>query len=625
MGPRALEEWLFLLPRRFDDCRKPVEDFGALVVDQPTMLRAQLLSQEQKSSAPGKPPRLLVRLRDCTGNEIAGTAFGGLWQHGEHLCIGTTVLMRATMTRWQDTLSLRIERFVDRRFADRIVPVYPGRASLPAETVRSTIAAGFAAARDAAHRRIAAIAARSGVPPEALLPAGWTWPQVLMQAHWPTSLEHATTAEKSLMRVAAAAALAAAAENMPGPNTRPVNLATTTSRGAALPMMLTSSQNVAIQDISRAMCAPTVMRRMLVADVGHGKTAVYAVVAAAMLDAGGRVLVLVPSLVLADQVTMEIQGWWRDVRATKVTSSDRATDAQRARLVVGTTAVLTRRLGEFDVVIIDEAHRFSRAQREHYVRPHTHLLEVTATCLPRSMALAQFGAMQTTVMRDGHATKKITTRVIQTDRRRDVTQRILAAVHRGEQVLVIYPKKRADEPANFSRDVASSAKKWEALLPGRVRSLSGDDLDTRKRAVIDDMREGRADLLVATTVVSEGINLPKLRHALVLDPEVFALTMLHQIRGRLARLGGVGTMLLMVSPDRTPEQIARLQLLEQIDDGWRLAEADLASRGFGDLDADSREQSGFGSSAVFGRPLTMAAVDQVLALCPKLRVETPPQ
>lgn len=596
----------------------PIADFTELVVDRPCVVTAQLLHYEQRTSGGKKPPRIAVRLRDQGGRVLAGTAFGGFWQHGEHLRLAEWVTCAATLVCWEDRYSLRIDRFIEQRMVGRIVPVYGGRAALSADQVRDIIVSNFKAASEEAEARIEQICGRSGVRASALKPEGWSWAQVLQQAHWPSSEEHQSAAEAALMRVAAADALGRSHAGRPRTNPKPLKLTTIANRMAQLPFACTAAQHDAIAEISASLQGSTVMRRVLVADVGFGKSAVFGAIAASAVDAGARVLLLVPSLILADQSAADFARAWPDIEVAKVTSADRSPSSRQAAVVIGTTAVLHRNVGDFDLVIVDEQHRFATAQRLHFVKPETHLLEVSATCLPRSLALTKFGAMDTTIIRAGHASKRVVTKLVRSTRRQELLERVLAKASKGEQVLIVYPLKASCEAGLKRRDLESSKRRWEGVLPGRVRFLSGNDKDQAKRDALVAMASGAADVLVATTVVSEGVNLPLLRHAVVLDAERFPLTTLHQIRGRLARHGGDGTMVLVVDPDKSPDQIARVRMLEQIHDGWTLAEADMASRGFGDLDAEGLEQSGFESSILFGRPLTASAVEEVAALCSKL-------
>ena len=291
------------------------------------------------------------------------------------------------------------------------------------------------------------------------------------------------------------------------------------------------------------------------------------------------------------------------------------TDPRAADMLIGTTALLHRDVGEMDLVVVDEQHRFARHQREGLVDSGVNLLEATATCIPRSMALIQCAGMSVTRLTRAHVQKQIRTRFVPATQRRKLFSYLQEKVKAGEQLLVIYPLRATGKGKMADlMDVETAAERWEKVAPGQVRIASGARDDEQNNDAIQAMREGRVRVLVATTVVEVGVDIPELRNALVVHPERFGLATLHQIRGRIARAGGRGEFLLY-----TPESIKektrnRIRVLEQEQDGFVIAQGDLKIRGFGDLDASSKKQSGASERVLYGRQITPERIEEVLSI-----------
>jgi ATP-dependent DNA helicase RecG len=365
--------------------------------------------------------------------------------------------------------------------------------------------------------------------------------------------------------------------------------------------------------------APIPRHHLLSGDVGTGKTVVYGLVAAANARNGDLSAVMLPNQALAGQVAREMGEMWPDLQIELITGVSRKSDlvVPSGGIVVGTTALLTRIPADvrarITLVVVDEQQKFSVAQREHLIEHGAHLLEVTATCIPRTLALARYGAIKVSRLTQPHTPKNIVSRIYQASQKADLFREIRASLAQGNQVLIVYPLKDSEQSAKNNERLAveQAAQMWERAFPGKVRKIHGAMSDEEKSAALYDLREDRAEILIGTTVVEVGINLPRLRHVVVVDPGRLGLTQLHQIRGRAARNGGEGLFDMYLPTPPAEHTMERLSVLTRTQDGFKVAEDDLRLRGFGDLGVGSERQTGADETFLYGRPIRVDVMDKV--------------
>ena len=185
-------------------------------------------------------------------------------------------------------------------------------------------------------------------------------------------------------------------------------------------------------------------------------------------------------------------------------------------------------------------------------------------------------------------------------------------MEQGKQVLVVYPKRQDEDEQAARHSVDGAFRLWDKIFPGQVRLAHGGQTDEEKGAALRDLRENRAQILVATTVVEVGIDLPNLYHVVVVHPERHGLSGLHQIRGRAARKGGVGYCDLYLPEPVSADSMERLKVLTLTENGFEVAEHDMRLRGIGDLAKESEKQSGADETFLFGRPVRVEVLDAVL-------------
>jgi ATP-dependent DNA helicase RecG len=372
-----------------------------------------------------------------------------------------------------------------------------------------------------------------------------------------------------------------------------------------LPFQFTQGQNKAVREIAADLDAPIAMHRLLQADVGAGKTAVAVYAMLVAVAAGFQTVLMAPTEVLALQHWRTIDRLLSQSRVNRVLLTGQLTAAERSdalsrigsgdvQLVIGTQAVIQHdvtfaRLG---LVVIDEQHKFGVMQRAHFssgpLAPHT--LVMTATPIPRSLCLTQFGDLDLTLMTDlpPGRQKVTTTRVPSGPARQKVWDFIRQKLQSGRQAYVICPRIGSDDVVDAAEPDGSGAvqvhrRLSDNELTGFQVGLAHGQLDSAmKNAAMDDFRNGNLQVLVATTVVEVGVDVPNATLMVVLGAESFGLSQLHQLRGRVSR-GSFQGYCFLFAESNEPGPTERLQTLEQHAGGFDVAEADFRLRGPGDI------------------------------------------
>jgi ATP-dependent DNA helicase RecG len=375
-----------------------------------------------------------------------------------------------------------------------------------------------------------------------------------------------------------------------------------------LPFTLTNAQVRTTGEVLRDMAEPHPMGRLLQGDVGAGKTAVAALAALATVRAGQQACILAPTEILAEQHASTFARLFSPlgIRVELFTGGQRgkARGLKIARLqnreimiAIGTHALLTDdvRFAKLGLAVIDEQHRFGVGQRmairakgariddETTAKPH--LLVMTATPIPRSLALTLYGDLSVSVLDElPPGRSPIDTHVLREAQLERVMQDVAAALARDERVYIVYPlieeseKLDLKDATNGFEDVSArfGADKT-ALIHGRMST------EERERAM-QRFSRGEVSILVSTTVIEVGVDVPSATLMIVRHAERFGLSQLHQLRGRVGRSDKKSRCLLVVGEDGAgKDAIKRLSIMEESTDGFRIAEEDLAIRGPGDF------------------------------------------
>ena len=383
---------------------------------------------------------------------------------------------------------------------------------------------------------------------------------------------------------------------------------------AQLGFKLTAAQANVLKEIRADMGGAHPMRRLLQGDVGSGKTAVAACSALMALESGFNVVLMAPTEILAEQHFRNFTKWFEPlgVKVELQTGSRKSgedgglklEDGKRVRpsilnspssIYVGTHALFTAGfdLPKLGLVIIDEQHKFGVAQRETLVRKgnYPHLLVMTATPIPRTLGLTLYGDLDVSVIDEMPAGRgQIKTFVRMTDKLPKVFAFIREKISGGRQAYIVYPRV---EVADTDKDIKAVTKEFEnvqrALTGFKVGLLHGRIKPVEKERVMADFRANIIQALVATSLIEVGVDVPNATVMLIENAEHFGLAQLHQLRGRIGR-GAHESFCILVSDAQHPEAQARLKILEETNDGFKIAEADLKLRGPGEL--LGREQSG---------------------------------
>jgi ATP-dependent DNA helicase RecG len=378
---------------------------------------------------------------------------------------------------------------------------------------------------------------------------------------------------------------------------------------AALPFALTGAQQRVVAEIAADLARPQPMHRLLQGDVGSGKTVVAALAAAAAIDAGWQCALMAPTEILAEQHFRKLVQWLEPlgVGIAWLTGSRKGRGRReqlaavadgRAGLVVGTHAVIQHdvafaRLG---LAVVDEQHRFGVAQRlalreklaEADSRLEPHLLMMSATPIPRTLAMSHYADLDlSTIDELPPGRTPIVTKVFEDRRRAQVLARIREAVAAGQQVYWVCPLVEESEHLDLQNATATHAELsalMQQAVPGAlVGLLHGRMPPAEKAAVMGLFSGGTVQLLVATTVIEVGVDVPNASLMVIEHAERFGLAQLHQLRGRVGRGAAASVCVLLYTAPLSPTGKARLKAMAETTDGFEIARRDLEIRGPGEF------------------------------------------
>ena len=366
-----------------------------------------------------------------------------------------------------------------------------------------------------------------------------------------------------------------------------------------LPFDLTPSQRLASWEIIQNMKQDFPMNRLLQGDVGSGKTTVAAISALNAIKNGFQVAVFAPTEILAFQLAENFSKTlsWANISvgflSGKVKGKRRENLYQNLKngeidVLVGTSAIIQDRVefSNLGLVVIDEQHRFGVAQRQkileksHQKMPH--LLAMTATPIPRSLQLTLFGDLSVSILKEKPAGRKpVKTEIISPASRAPMNSKIKTEISNGRQVFIIVPaiqEGKNEEIKNVEMEFKRLKRDFKGL---RILQLHGKMKSEEKEQVMADFLAKKADILLSTTVIEVGVDIPNASVIVIENADRFGLAQLHQLRGRVGRGGGDAFCYLVMSSNAKPPQ--RLQEISKIDDGFVLAEKDLELRGAGEI------------------------------------------
>jgi len=379
-----------------------------------------------------------------------------------------------------------------------------------------------------------------------------------------------------------------------------------------LPFSLTEDQKKALKDIFKDISQPHPMNRMVQGDVGSGKTVVAMGASLAVALEDKQVAVMAPTEILAQQHYRNFKGIFEkfSIPVYLLTGSTpqkekkeiyKKMETGEAKVVIGTHALIQEevRFRELSLVIVDEQHRFGVEQRKALIEKSgkvPHVLVMTATPIPRTLTLALYGDLDISIIKQMPAGRKPVKTVLYYDDEREVmVDKIRHELNRGRQAFVVYPLIEESEKIEL-KSAQEGYKLWSEYFPDkRILLLHGRMSQEEKDTVMEKFRKGEGDILVSTTVIEVGVDIPNATVMVIEDAYRFGLSQIHQLRGRVGR-GQHGGYCFLVIPSRfkqkadNPEEekrrqktIERLKILVKTNDGFKIAEEDLKIRGGGDI------------------------------------------
>ena len=372
---------------------------------------------------------------------------------------------------------------------------------------------------------------------------------------------------------------------------------------AMLEFDLTKAQKNAFSEIQADMSNRIPMRRLLQGDVGSGKTVVSALAALQAIEAGYQVALMVPTEILSEQHFKKIEGWLTvlGIKVERLTGSmgkkDRVLIRDNiksgiAQIVVGTHAlfqseVVFKNLG---LVIIDEQHRFGVKQRLALIDKgadrmnQTHQLMMSATPIPRSLAMSFFGDLDVSVIDElPPGRMPITTKLVNNSRRQEVFERVKDTCHLGQQVYWVCPLIEESETLQLETALETFKVIQDEFPNLRIGVVHGRMKSHDKSKIMQEFSKGDVHLLVATSVIEVGVDVPNATVMVIENAERMGLSQLHQLRGRIGRGSAASTCILLYSAKLTDTARLRLKIIYENIDGFEVARADLELRGPGEV------------------------------------------
>jgi ATP-dependent DNA helicase RecG len=640
-GMITLGDLLRHYPRRYAQ-RGELTDIASLEVGEEVTIVARVKSAKviDNRSRPGA--RFEAVLEDGSGETLTLTFFGksrkGVeWRLG-HFRPGTVAMFAGTVSRFKDTRQLahpetrpidQMGGMTAEEFASELLPIYPATNEVRSWQIETAVGLGLKALEPPPDPLPAQLRAEHGlIGLEA----------ALREIHRPKSWEGVGAAKKRLKWDEALAVQvslvqrklrAAASPAVPRPR-RYDGLAA--AFDANLPFTLTAGQVAVGEQITGDLVEPHPMHRLLQGEVGSGKTLCALRAMLQVIDAGGQAALLAPTEVLAAQHHRsirdllgplgragELDGAEQATQVVLVTGSQGAAARRRAQalaasgeagIVVGTHALLSEGVdfADLGLVVVDEQHRFGVEQRDALrakAGQPPHVLVMTATPIPRTVAMTVFGDLEISTLAELPAGRSpITSHVVPATEKPTFLERawrrLREEVEKGHQGYVVCPRIGGEDSAEDAAGVgladAGPARRpplavldihpllADGYLAGlRVGVLHGRLAGDEKDAVMRDFAAGKVDVLVATTVIEVGVDVPNATVMVVLDADRFGISQLHQLRGRVGRGTAPGLCLLVTEAPAEAPARERLDAVASTMDGFRLAELDLELRREGDV------------------------------------------
>jgi ATP-dependent DNA helicase RecG len=599
-GLATVEDALFFLPIRHED-RTRLTSLRAIQVGQVVTCAGTVAGISPAPPGRARAPLVLL-LRDASGYGTA-TLFGRGWltrvlQRGQRL------ILHGRGARFKDKITLQVQDWElvesdddEPIHAGALVPVYSSTEGLPQRALRALQWRLVEAhAGEVAETLPEAVRRRRNLLGLAEAVRGAHFPQSDAQL---TRSRHRLAYEDFLLLQLGLAILRARTTRARGIAMNPPGALVARLR-AGLPWALTGAQERVWGEIRGDIAAPFPMHRLLQGDVGSGKTIVAAMAVLTAVEAGYQAAVMAPTEILAEQHFMTFRRLLEPlgVPVTLLTSALRARErtARRAALAagevgcaIGTHALVQERVAfrRLGLIVVDEQHRFGVAQRANLKAKgeHPDVLVMTATPIPRTLALTVYGDLDVSVLDELPPGRKPVVTAARTEGRRPQIYAFLREqVAAGRQVYVVYPLIEESEAIDLKAATDMAAHLQSDVFPDLVVGLLHGRLSfENKDTIMQRFKAGEVHVLVSTTVIEVGIDVPNASVMLIEHAERFGLSQLHQLRGRVGRGPWKSYCILLTAGQLGDDAERRVQAMVETADGFRIAEVDLQLRGPGEF------------------------------------------
>lgn len=624
----TVRDLLYFLPRRYED-RRALKKLADIADGELCAVCVTVAVQATESRSRSGIMMIKAMAEDETG-ELYLTFFNNKWIT-KSLYKGARIRVFGRISfgpYGRETVNPVVDVIYDGKQLENVVPIYPSTSGMTQNILRSAVKQALPLADEEPEILTSGILSEFGLMKKR---------DALLSLHQPSTPEEAYSAKQrlafeELLEFQLAVRLLRNKSDVRTAN--PIGLANTKIRlfFEGLPFQLTSAQQRVIKEIFADMAKPTPMLRLVQGDVGSGKTAVAAAAIYLTVKNGFQAVMMAPTEILAEQhcktlgAMLSPFGIRVELLAGKLTAAKKKEAKQllengEIQVAVGTSALIQSdvRFKNLALAVTDEQHRFGVMQRADLIgkadeaAPHT--LVMSATPIPRTLSLILYGDLDISVIdKLPPGRKKVETFALDEGYRARINAFIEKEISSGGRVYVICPLVEENETLE-RKSAEEHLKTLEKSFPNRhVALLHGKMPSKKKQEIMNSFKDGTTDILVSTTVVEVGVDVPEASLMIVENAECFGLSSLHQLRGRIGR-GSRKSYCVLMYDKETPQSKERLETMCKTADGFKIAEADLKLRGPGDFFGN--RQSGGPSF----RAADAADIDLILqtrAICDKI-------
>ncbi len=605
LGLFSMEDLLRWFPRDYED-RRTIRPIAQLEEGAAVCVRAVVADEPRKTRLPGGRTMARCRVFDSTGMlqlTFFNQPYLKLQRGEEYVFFGKPEFN----TRGRGMINPVFEPADDPKATGRLLPVYRAAEGLSQNQLRKWIRAALDQARGCYLEPLPAhiVAKWQLCPPEEAFEA----------IHFPENTQDVAKARRRLIFeelfvfCCAGQTLRGQGRRNPGP---PLNYRDPAEFFNTLPFSPTNAQRKAVDQAFADLCGGSRMNRLLQGDVGSGKTLVAAACAWLAVKNGKQAVIMAPTELLARQhkATMEKFLSAHDIPVELLISALPAAEKRRVTaraaseeplVLCGTHALIQNNveLPNAALIVVDEQHRFGVGQRAalNQKTDRGHLLAMSATPIPRTLTLILYGDLDVSVLDElPPGRQPVMTRMVSEAKRQDMYGFLQKEIDAGGQAYIVCPLVEEGEEASEKKAATAYIEQLQQILPRlRVGLMHGRLKPTEKEAVMAQFAAGDLDVLVSTTVIEVGVDVPRATLMIVENADFFGLSQLHQLRGRVGR-GSRQSYCFLMHQAKTETAKERLQTLCRTNDGFQIAETDLRLRGPGDF--FGRRQSGLPGFAI---------------------------